>query len=242
MDFKNFIIDIGNTRIKAASFNGPALVKEFSFDTLEDLSKVIEQIEFDYVIVSSVKWNLEDLNAYFSFPFTFLTSKTPLPIQNSYASPETLGMDRIAAVIGGLSYCKEGPILAIDLGTCITYDFLNGFNTYLGGAISPGIEMRFKSMNAQTARLPLTDWRGTNVDLIGNSTLSCLHSGVHYGVKYELAGIIAHYKKQHKDLKVFICGGDANFFESLTKDYIFVIPNLILHGLNRILTYNVNKK
>ena len=97
-------------------------------------------------------------------------------------------------------------------------------------------------MHDQTARLPLTKLTGEMVDVTGSNTVTCLKSGVYYGVKYEVEGAIAQYKNHHGELKVFICGGDANFFESLTKDYIFVIPNLILHGLNRILRYNVNKK
>lgn len=242
MDHKNLIIDIGNTRLKAAIFNGPALVKDYAFDSLENLIQAVTTLNFDHVILSSVKWTQEELDVSLPFPYTFLTHKTPLPIQNLYGSPETLGMDRIAAVMGALSYAKEGPVLAIDLGTCITYDFLDEKNNYLGGAISPGIGMRFGAMHDNTARLPLTQLNDEMVELTGNNTKSCLQSGVMYGVKFEIEGIIAHYKKQHKHLRVFICGGDAKFFESLTKDYIFVIPNLILHGLNRILTYNVNKK
>jgi type III pantothenate kinase len=241
LELKNLIIDIGNTRLKAATFKGPALVKEFSFDSLEELVPAMSTMVFDHVILSSVKWTREELNEFFPFPYTFLTHQTPLPIHNLYGSPETLGMDRIAAVMGALNFAKEGPVLAIDFGTCITYDFLDAKNNYLGGAISPGIGMRFVAMHANTARLPLTHLNGGLVELTGNNTHSCLQSGVQYGVKFELEGIIARYKKQHKHLRVFICGGDAKFFESLTKDYIFVIPNLILHGLNRILTYNVNK-
>lgn len=242
MYLKNLIIDIGNSRLKAAIFKGPALVNDYAFDSLEDLVQAMPTMNFDHVILSSVKWTQEELNGFFPFPYTFLTHQTPLPIQNLYGSPETLGMDRIAAVMGALSYAKEGPVLAIDLGTCITYDFLDAKNNYLGGAISPGIGMRFGAMHANTARLPLVHLNGGLVELTGNNTQFCLQSGVQYGVKFELEGIIAQYKKQHKHLRVFICGGDAKFFESLTKDYIFVIPNLILHGLNRILTYNVNKK
>lgn len=236
------IIDIGNSKIKLATFEGFSLIKEFFFEVIEDMVSVVRQLKFDQIIVSSVKWSHEELKTFFPFTFLFLTYRTPLPIQNAYTTPETLGMDRIAAVVGALGFRKKGPLLTIDLGTCITYDFLNKKGAYVGGAISPGIKMRFEAMHNQTAKLPSTGLTGEQVELVGDSTATCLKSGVYYGTKYEIEGIVAHYKNQYGELNVFICGGDANFFESLTKDYIFVIPNLILHGLNRILIYNVNKK
>lgn len=239
---KNLVVDIGNSKIKLAAFEGTALIQEITCGGLEALFPAVQNIPFDEVIVSSVKWGLEEIKSYFPYPFIYLSDKTPLPIKNLYASPQSLGVDRIAAVVGALGLVGNGPLLAIDLGTCITYDFLNGKKEYLGGAISPGIKMRFEAMHKFTARLPLTGWAGESVELVGNNTHSSLQSGVYYGVKHEIEGVIADYKRQYNELKVFICGGDANFFESLTKDHIFVIPNLILHGLNRILTYNVNKK
>jgi type III pantothenate kinase len=132
-------------------------------------------------------------------------------------------------------------LLAIDLGTCITYDFLNGKGAYMGGAISPGLQMRAKAMAAHTANLPLVEI-SPDVNLLGDSTVSCMQSGIYHGVMAEMSGIIQKYSQNHDDLKVFICGGDAKYFERLSKDHIFVIPNLVLHGLNRILTYNVDKK
>ena len=236
------VIDIGNSRIKAATFEDFSLTNEFTCKSLEELVTVIGQLLFDEVIISSVKMELDEIRATFPFPFTYFTTHTPLPVRNLYSSSNTLGVDRIAAVVGALSFMENGPCLTIDMGTCITYDFMNGKNEYLGGAISPGINMRFRAMHDQTARLPLTKLTGEMVDVTGSNTVTCLKSGVYYGVRYEVEGAIAQYKNHHGELKVFICGGDANFFESLTKDYIFVIPNLILHGLNRILRYNVNKK
>jgi type III pantothenate kinase len=170
----------------------------------------------------------------------FFNHRTPVPVDNHYGTPDTLGLDRLAAVIGGMDWAK-GPLLAIDLGTCITYDFLNEEGAYKGGAISPGLQMRAKAMATQTANLPLVEIN-PEVGFVGNSTVTCLQSCVYYGVMAEISGIIENYSQNHDDLKVFICGGDAKYFERLTKDHIFVIPNLVLHGLNRILTYNVDKK
>lgn len=238
---KNLIIDIGNTRTKAAVFEGDKLVLERSFQETSELKEFSKNIEFDHCIVSSV--TAVDLESILDFEFHLLNKNTDLPIDNCYATPETLGVDRKAAAVGGRVILEKGPVLVIDLGSCITYEVLNEKNQYLGGAISPGLNMRFKAMHTQTARLPLVSLEGVeSLKWIGDSTESGLRAGVYFGVQFEMEGFIQAYSSQHQDLKVIICGGDSKFFESLTKDHIFVIPNLVLFGLNRILTYNVNKK
>jgi len=238
---KNLIIDIGNTRIKAALFYGATLVLEKAFQEIFELKEFSKSVDFDHCIISSV--TAVDLESVLAFPFMFLTKETDLPIENCYATPETLGVDRKAAAVGSRVMLEKGPILVIDMGSCITYDLLNEKNQYLGGAISPGLNMRFRAMHTQTARLPLASLEEVeSLELIGDSTEKGLRAGVYFGILYEIKGFIHAYGSQHKDLKVIICGGDSKFFESLTKDHIFVIPNLVLHGLNRILTYNVNKK
>ncbi|MDO9552744.1 type III pantothenate kinase [Rhodonellum sp.] len=238
---KNLIIDIGNTRMKAAIFEGEILVMEKAFHDISELREFSKSVEFDHCIISSVI--SVDLEAALGFPFLLLTKDTELPIENHYATPETLGVDRKAAAVGGRVMLEKGPVLVIDLGSCITYEFLNEKNQYLGGAISPGLNMRFKAMHTQTAKLPLVGLEDSqSIRLIGDSTEMGLRSGVYFGVQFEMEGFMQAYRSQHQDLKVIICGGDSKFFESLTKDHIFVIPNLVLYGLNRILTYNVNKK
>ncbi|ERM84030.1 hypothetical protein P872_00550 [Rhodonellum psychrophilum GCM71 = DSM 17998] len=238
---KNLIIDIGNTRMKAAIFEGEILVMEKAFHDISELREFSKSVEFDHCIISSVI--AVDLEAALGFPFLLLTKDTELPIENHYATPETLGVDRKAAAVGGRVMLEKGPVLVIDLGSCITYEFLNEKNQYLGGAISPGLNMRFKAMHTQTAKLPLVGLEDSqSIRLIGDSTEMGLRSGVYFGVQFEMEGFMQAYRSQHQDLKVIICGGDSKFFESLTKDHIFVIPNLVLYGLNRILTYNVNKK
>jgi type III pantothenate kinase len=241
---ETLIIDIGNSRIKIAVFQASELRKEFSCASLDEAKAILENLSFAHVLISSVKYDYETLCEYFPFPFIYLSADTPVPLQNLYATPHTLGVDRKAAVIGARSKINEGPLLVIDMGTCITIDFLTSENEFLGGAISPGVSMRFKAMNQFTARLPLTDLDQKDLpkNLIGKSTLSGLQSGVYHGVKYEIEGYIKEYHKQYEQIKVIICGGDSILFESLTKDHIFVIPNLVLFGLNRILCYNVNKK
>ena len=214
-----------------------------SFESLADLKSYISQQKFDACLISSVKYAEEDLKEALGFDFLYFTRETAIPISNKYGTPDTLGVDRKAAAVGARAKFSEGNLLAIDLGSCITYDFLNAADEYLGGAISPGLAMRFKAMHQQTARLPLEVLNEQEMpQLLENSTRSGLRSGVYHGILFEMEGFIAAYKQQHQDLKVIICGGDSKFFETLTKDYIFVIPNLVLFGLNRILTYNVHKK
>ncbi|MCL6260892.1 type III pantothenate kinase [Aquiflexum sp. TKW24L] len=238
---KQLIVDIGNTRIKTAVFEQDNLLEERSFEDFSRFWTYAQKQEFRNAIISSVTYTEDQLNGLLDFPFLFLNSKTPLPFQNLYATPDTLGVDRKAAVIGARTVFQNCPVLAIDLGSCITYDFMDESDRYFGGAISPGLKMRFNAMNQLTARLPLAELeKGQEPKFMGDSTVSGLRSGVYYGIKFEMRGFIVSYQTQHPDLKVIICGGDSKIFESLTKDHIFVIPNLVLRGLNRILSYNVN--
>ncbi len=240
---RNLIIDIGNTRIKTALFIDQEVCWEKEFGDLDHLASFVQDENFDQTIISSVKWGKDKLKGVFPFDFLFMDVHTRLPIINGYQSPHTLGLDRIAAAVGAWYLAGNGPVLGIDLGTCITFDFVDHRDTYLGGSISPGVQMRLLAMHQQTAKLPLAQLSAESPppELVGRDTRSCLQSGVYHGTKQELTGIIKEYQSLYPGLKVYICGGDAKFFESLTKDYIFVIPNLVLHGLNRILIYNVDK-
>lgn len=235
----NLIIDIGNTRIKSGLFEGDILEEEVVFEKLEDALTYWNSVFFDYCLVSSVKWNYTELQDLLSFQFIYLDPETKLPITNAYGSPARLGLDRIAGAIGAWSKRGKGPILAIDLGTCITFDLIDGSNSYLGGAISPGLAMRAKAMHEQTARLPLVDLKVKPTGLIGNNTITCMQIGIWYGIELELLGQIEAYTKKYPEIEVFISGGDAQSFDSLAKDLIFVVPNLVLYGLNSILNHNV---
>jgi type III pantothenate kinase len=238
---KRLVVDIGNTRIKTAVFEEEALMAERSFSDIAELAAYATSIEFEYSIISSVTMIREDLEATLPFGFLFLGRETRIPFKNLYMTPQTLGVDRKAAVIGARSKFPQEDVMAIDLGSCITYDLLDKYDQYWGGGISPGLQMRFRAMHQQTARLPLVGLPEDRLpELIGNSTETCMQSGVYFGMLHELQGLVQAYLEKYPDLKVIICGGDAKIFESLTKDHIFVIPNLVLHGLNRILSYNVH--
>lgn len=234
----NLVIDSGNTRFKVATFSGPLREGKYSFSNIEELKGFLNHQIFDNAIVSSVSLDGNEILRWIEATNKFLlTSMLPLPIQIQYATPETLGVDRIAAVCGGLELFPERDLLVIDAGTCITYDFVDRQRSYGGGAISPGIEMRFEALHTFTERLPLVSKTG-DLKLIGDSTETCIRSGVLNGVVAEMDGFIANYKELYPDLGVVLCGGDSFFFENKLKPTIFAAPDLVLSGLNRILLHN----
>ena len=235
----NLVVDIGNTRIKSAVFEGKELLGEQTFTSLESAIEEWSQLSFSEVLISSVKYSEADLQQKLPFSFHFLSPQTSLPISNNYASPQTLGLDRIAAAVGAWTMAGTGPVLAVDLGTCVTYDVVDEKGIFLGGVISPGLEMRAKAMNSFTARLPLVEVKAQPDSFIGDTTIACMQSGVWYGLEYELRGHLEAFRLKFPEIRVFICGGDAHSFVSLAKDHIFVVPNLVLHGLNCILNHNV---
>jgi type III pantothenate kinase len=235
----NLVIDCGNTRIKVGLFKDRELVRQNSLQTLEELKEFMKHIDFNHVLVSSVNY---DPNEILSWSSTngkkiVLKSSVPLPVRIEYGTPHTLGVDRIAAVCGAQELFPEKNCLVIDAGTCITYEMLDAKGVYHGGAISPGIAMRFEAMHTFTARLPLVK-PNEHIDLIGNTTEACMQSGVMNGVLEEVKGFITKYKMLYPDLVVIICGGDFPFFENNLKPAIFVAPELVLIGLNRILRHH----
>jgi len=242
----NLVIDIGNTRTKFAVFNrGEVLitvpVKEFLPSHIDVLKR--EHPALNKVILSTVKDYSTELKQALQTQFeTFieLDENTPLPIENHYQTKDTLGKDRIAAVVGAFDLYPETNILVIDAGTAITYDLLTADGKYLGGNISPGIEMRFKALNHFTGKLPLTEKAEMN-KLYGTDTTSAIRAGVQNGTVYEVDTTITLFKEFYKNLKVIITGGDAEFFDNKLKNSFFVHFNLTSLGLNRILEHNGEK-
>lgn len=243
------VIDQGNSRLKAALFEGNQLLELMTFDnSLQiDAVELISQMEskhpfkerVSHGIYSSVGPSRQDLYLALSDHIQMfkLNPNLPVPISIRYASPETLGNDRLALAVGGCSIYAGENILIIDAGSCITFDFINNQKEYLGGSISPGINMRFKALNTFTSNLPLITEINTP-ELIGNSTLSSIQSGVINGVKAEVMGIIQQYKLHYPSLITVFTGGDLKYFEKNTKNNIFANPNLVLLGLKEILEYN----
>ncbi|QED38204.1 type III pantothenate kinase [Antarcticibacterium arcticum] len=239
----NLVVDIGNTLIKMAVFQEGKLLKK-KMGLRQDLLKNLEEIfttypQIDHAIVSSVAktaskaiQKIEERCKLF-----LLDQQLPQVFLNKYATPLTLGQDRIAlASAASLSYPNQN-VLVIDAGTCITYDFLNANNEYLGGAISPGLQMRYKAMHTFTDRLPLLEPE-EEVTLVGNSTKNSMHAGVILGITGEIDQMITAYRAQNKDLTVILTGGDAQILCKRLKNSIFANSNFLLEGLNYILEFN----
>lgn len=226
------VVDAGNTRIKVAVYHNDALseIQYFSNGELEKLKAYLFHNRFHKAILSSVrsqketKWLLQLMQGAQLF-----RSSMRLPVQLDYETPETLGADRLANAIAAYTKSKSN-CLAIDIGTCVKFDFTDRDGVYHGGSISPGIQLRYKAMNDYTAALPLIN----NTDpakLIGKSTVDCMHSGVMAGIQAEISQFIREYEAVYQDLKIFVTGGDAQHFDFGSKNNIFVDENLTLTGL-----------
>ena len=242
----NLIIDVGNTNVKLAVFNQDEKMIDKHVVKVKYLKSSIKKTVKEYpsiknVILSSVgKLETSDLDYIEShFNTLILDSKTKLPFKNLYKTPKTLGVDRIALVCASVRQYPNNNVLIIDAGTCITYDFITDKNKYLGGAISPGIRVRYQSLNNLTANLPLLDTKIPN-EIIGDTTENSIHSGVIKGVLNEIDGVISEYKVKYQDLTVILTGGDTKFLSKQLKSSIFANSNFLLEGLNFILDFNKN--
>ena len=235
----NLIIDQGNTNVKAAVFEQNKIKEVLTCASLEDKNFIafISKYEIKKGIFSSVqKEELAQLLKKYNL-FT-LSHTTPLPLKIIYKTPKTLGLDRVAAAVGAISLFPNTNVLTIDMGTCITYDFINAAQNYLGGGISPGFEMRFKALANYTGKLPLVQFKKEQLKLIGDTTESSIISGIYNGVRCEINGIIQQYVQQYSDLNVVVTGGDVNRFDLEPKNRIFADEFLVLKGLSEILNYN----
>ena len=239
------VIDIGNTVAKVAVFEGDDII-DFSVvrnNLLEEVrQRIIKYPSISSSILSSVASYDKDLKQLLSSHGNYLelSHHTLVPFTNLYSTPETLGKDRIAIASAAATLYKGSNVLVIDIGTCTTYDFINTKREYLGGAISPGLSLRFKALNEFTHKLPLVDLPNheKKIELIGKSTEESILSGVVNGMKMEMERIINQYEDEYSPLVTIISGGDHKYFDSLTKNNIFATPNIVVHGLKRILDFN----
>lgn len=217
---------------KAKAFNPSALTFFFEeYDLRQGIMSTV--IEPDDALLSYLNNTLPY--------FIFLDEKTLLPVNIQYQTPQTLGKDRLAAVVGA-NYLQPGKnILIIDAGTAITYEFIEASGTYLGGNISPGMTTRFKALNHFTGKLPFVQ-EDEKIPFIGYSTQTAIQAGVVNGITYEMDGYIDDLRQKHPDLLVFLTGGHSFYFERRLKNTIFANINLVLTGLNRILEYNVENE
>jgi type III pantothenate kinase len=241
----NLAIDIGNSRVKAAVFEGDKCVSLAVFDKGEIISEIrkitnenniLTGIISNVAALSDIQWvQLNEI-----LDFQVVSSASKVPFKNTYKTPKTLGVDRIALVAAAVAKFPKKHVLVIDAGTCITYDFVTKEATYLGGAISPGIKMRYQSLHAFTENLPLLDVFESN-NFMGTSTEESIISGVLTGVQKEIKGFIEDYQQEYLDLTVVLTGGDTKFLSKQFKSSIFANQNFLLEGLNEILKFNAEK-
>ena len=238
----NIVVDYGNTSAKVGIFKDEHLHDKHLFQNPAALRAFLESYHAENIIVSSVSHPAGEMLSWSVArgEKISLSHQLPLPIKILYVTPQTLGVDRIAAVCGAVEIFPNQDCIVIDAGTCITYEFIDHNANYYGGGISPGIAMRFEAMHRFTSRLPLVQ-PTLLAPLVGDSTETSMQSGVINGVRAEVEGIIQKYIDQYPNLKTVLCGGDVAFFENQLSQPLFVAPDLVLIGLNRILRHHIHR-
>lgn len=238
-------VDVGNTRIKAAVFEASTVLEYFVFEKNE-LEKKIEKILEKFpncsdLVVASVG-NVEK-QSFLTFEkqlnVHFFTHEDVFPFHNKYSTPKTLGIDRMILAAGATLQFPKQNRLVIDAGTCITYDFIDENDNYLGGAISPGLRLRYEALHNFTARLPLLTLEEPD-SYVGNSTAQAIHSGVVNGFVYEIDGFIDEYRSNFANFIIILTGGDADFLAKRLKNTIFANSNFLLESLSQTYQYKID--
>ena len=241
----NLIIDIGNSRIKIALYEKDMLSEIFletDKTVLKKIKKLFKLHQISSSIISIVKDVSSEITDYLqeNSNFILVNHKFSFPFKNLYKTPKTVGVDRLVLSSAAVMLFPKTNVLIIDAGTCITYDFVSKDSEYFGGAISPGLKIRYKSLNDYTSKLPLLDLKQPK-SFIGNTTEESIHSGVVNGTLQEIDGVINQYKNKFSHLTIVLTGGDAKFLSKQLKSSIFANQNFLLEGLNKLLIFNDNK-
>jgi type III pantothenate kinase len=238
-------IDVGNTRIKGAVFEETTAFEYFIFEP-QELEKKISNIlkkyrKVTHLVVASV--GITGKEAFLAFEkevvLHFVTHEDVFPFRNLYETPKTLGIDRMVLSAGATLQFPKCNRLIIDAGTCITYDFIDENDNYLGGAISPGLRLRYESLHRFTAKLPLLSFEDINA-LIGTSTAGSIHSGVINGLVHEIDGFIDEYEVLGSKFIIILTGGDTEFLAKRLKNTIFANSNFLLESLNQTFQYKID--
>ncbi len=241
----NFCIDIGNSFIKYAVIRKGEIVyyKRSKKLLVREIRALQDKWQFEDAIISTTRKSIPRFTNYLkkNLHLIYLDHKTKLPFQNAYKTPKTLGKDRLAAVAGALRLYPNKNCLIFDIGTCMTIDLLRKDKVYEGGNIAPGKDLRLRSMHDYTSALPLVKADFGN-PIVGKSTKSALQNGAIYGICLEIEGMVARQKREIGPINVILTGGDAIKFGELLECKKFVIPNLVLIGLDSILEHNVKSK
>lgn len=239
-------IDIGNTLQKAAVFSSAGeMLTLVSEQKLQGtiVSQLLDDFNITHSILSSVGAERSDIQQLLSGRTNSLrfTHTTPIPIQIDYQTPQTLGLDRIASAVAAHSFFPHENTLSIQAGTCLVTDFVTADGHYLGGSISPGLDMRLAALHHFTQRLPQVKRQMVN-HLTGRTTEESILNGVTYGIVDEINGIIERYQQQYETLKVVLTGGNKDDLQFSIKYPIFAASNIVLYGLCKILTFNAEGK
>lgn len=240
-------IDVGNSRVKVAVFEHNNQIELFIFESEnseknseKNFKKILKKYPKTQKAVLSSVGKLDSATEkmiHSTLKIEIISHKSTFPFTNSYATPTTLGIDRMVLAAGAvLSYPKQNR-LVIDAGTCITYDFIDANDHYLGGAISPGLKIRYKSLNNYTEKLPLLEKKEVE-NFIGNSTENSIHSGIINGICHEIDGFITQYMDKYQDLTIILTGGDTDFLAKRLKNTIFANSNFLVESLNLLSTYS----
>lgn len=239
--FMLLAVDIGNTRSKAAVFKDSKLLERYVFPKNELkqnlLSILAARPEISGIVLSSVGHESIDFALPSGVNVHAISHKSRFPFQNLYETPHTLGIDRMVLASGATLAFPGTNRLVIDAGTCITYDFVDDRDRYHGGAISPGIRLRYEALHNYTAKLPLLQAE-MPAGFIGQSTAGSIHAGVVYGVLNEIDGFIEQYSKSAENFIIILTGGDAEFLANRLKNTIFANPNFLLESMERIFIQN----
>ena len=245
---RTLALDIGNTAVKAGCFDGSALHEMAAGLTAPQVLELVWRWKPAHVIIASVAEDAalraDELRAWVPGSIlAFDPASTAVPLRNAYATPHTLGADRLAAAVGAAGLRPGRPTLIVDAGTALKHDLVTADGTYHGGSIAPGLGMRLRALHTFTGRLPLLAVPGiyATIPLVGDSTTGSLLSGVVNGAVAEITGLVAQYQQQCPGLGVLLTGGDAAFLAARLPNRIFVVPELVLLGLNRILAYHVDE-
>ena len=243
----NLIVDIGNTRAKAVVMSLEGVVANYASRsaTREWLGAIVgEHGAISRAIVSSTRGDAESvatmLRELVAYVVCFKPSVTPIPLGNSYHTPQTLGADRLAAAVGAASLYPEEDLLIVDFGTAITVDYVVG-GEFRGGNISPGVTTRFRSLADYTACLPLCQPTEEVLEY-GRTTIEAIEQGVMRGVEHEIRGYCDDFSKKNEKKRIIFTGGDAKYFAMRIKNAIFADCEPVIFGLNRILDYNAEKQ
>ncbi|MET4107759.1 type III pantothenate kinase [Hymenobacter sp. UYP22] len=244
---RTLALDIGNTAVKYGYFEADALVESAAGQTAEQVRAAVQRLRPDHAVLASVAepttaWARELKEMIEGEVLEFVPATTPLPLGNAYATPHTLGADRLAAAVGAAWLLPQRPVVIVDVGTAIKCDLV-AEGAFQGGSISPGLAMRFRALHAFTGRLPLVKKpadESAKIPLTGTDTQAAIRSGVLNGAVAEVRGMLAEYEARFPGLAVVLAGGDAPFFRTRLKRPIFVVPELVLLGLHRILVHHVS--